>query len=87
VTIQKGQSVTWVDDTSGPMWVASASHPTHTAYDGTTEATHCSGSYTGPTPFDQCQGGSTYTFVFSKTGSFDFHNHLAAQFEGTVVVQ
>jgi plastocyanin len=87
VTISVGQKVTFINDTSGAMWVASGQHPVHAAYDGTDEATHCSGSYTGPTPFDECQNGTPYTFVFTKAGTFDFHNHLAAQFQGTVVVQ
>ena len=87
VTIKAGQKVTFVNDTSNPMWVASDAHPTHTEFDGTDRATHCSGTYTGPTPFDQCQPGSTYTFVFTKAGTFMFHNHMAAQYEGTVTVQ
>jgi plastocyanin len=87
VTISLGQKVTFVNDTSGQMWVASGNHPTHTVYDGTDEATHCSGTYTGPTPFDECQNGTPYTFVFTKAGTFSYHNHLASQFQGTVVVQ
>jgi plastocyanin len=87
VTIQAGQKVTFVNDTQGNMWVASDEHPTHTEFDGTDRATHCSGTYTGPTPFDQCQPGSSYTFVFAKAGSYTFHNHSAAQYEGTVTVK
>ncbi len=87
VTIQAGQKVTFVNDGTGAMWVAADEHPTHTEFDGTDRATHCSGSYTGPTPFDQCMAGPTYTYVFTKAGSFDYHNHSAAQFGGTVVVQ
>lgn len=87
VTIQAGQKVTFVNDTTGPMWVGADEHPTHTEYDGTDRATHCSGSYTGPTPFDQCMAGASYTYVFTKAGTFDYHNHSAAQFGGTVVVQ
>lgn len=87
VTIKAGQKVTFINDTSGQMWVASGQHPVHAAYDGTDRTTHCSGSYTGLTPFDECQAGSPYTFVFTKAGTFSFHNHLASQFVGTVVVQ
>ena len=87
VTIQAGQKVTFVNDGASPMWVASDEHPTHTEFDGTDRATHCSGSYTGATPFDQCIAGPTYTYVFTKAGTYDYHNHSAAQFGGTVVVQ
>lgn len=87
VTIRAGEKVTFINDTSNPMWVGADEHPTHTEFDGSDRATHCSGTYTGPTPFDQCQQGSTYTFVFTKSGTFDYHNHSAAEFGGTVVVQ
>ena len=87
VTIQAGQKVTFVNDTQEKMWVASDEHPTHTEFDGTDRATHCSGTYAGPTPFDQCQPGSTYTFVFAKAGAYTFHNHSAAQYGGTVTVR
>lgn len=87
VTIKAGEKVTFVNDTSGPMWVAADEHPTHTEYDGSDRATHCSGTYSGATPFDQCQPGSSYSFVFTKAGSFEYHNHSAAQFSGMVVVQ
>jgi plastocyanin len=87
VTIARGRTVTFVNETSGNMWVAADEHPVHTEFDGTDRATHCSGSYAGPTPFDQCQNGSTYSFVFNKAGTFGYHNHSAAQFEGTITVQ
>ena len=87
VTIRSGQKVTFVNDTTSAMWVGADEHPTHTEFDGTDRATHCSGSYTGPTPFDQCQAGPTYTFVFTKAGTYDYHNHSSSQFSGTVVVQ
>lgn len=87
VTVPVGGAVNFINDTSGPMWVGADEHPTHTEFDGTDRATHCSGSYTGATPFDQCQSGSSYTFVFTKAGTYEYHNHSAAQFGGTVVVQ
>lgn len=87
VTVRAGQAVRFVNQTSARMWVAADEHPTHTEYDGSDRATHCSGTYSGPTPFDQCQAGSEYTFVFTKAGTFDYHNHAAAEHSGTVVVQ
>jgi plastocyanin len=87
VTIDAGQKVTFVNDTSSRMWVASDEHPTHTGFDGSDRETHCSGAYTGPTPFDQCQSGSTYTFVFTEAGTFPFHNHAASEHTGVVTVQ
>lgn len=65
------------------MWVASAVHPTHSQYDGTSQNQHCPGGST----FDQCGTGSTYSFTFEKTGEFGYHNHALAGHRGTVVVQ
>ncbi len=87
VTVNKGDTVKFVNQTSGNMWVASDEHPSHTEFDGTSRSTHCAAGYSGPTPFDQCGSGSSYSFAFTKAGSFAFHNHAAAQFGGTVVVQ
>lgn len=84
VTIKKGGTVTWRGPTS--MNIGSAQHPTHTSYDGTTLATHCAAGYTGPAPFDQCGPGSSYTFTFSKTGTFGYHDHNNASSFGKVVV-
>lgn len=88
ITIKVGDTVTFVNGTDGrPMWVGADEHPTHTEYDGTTRSDHCAAGYTGPVPFDQCGTGNNYSFLFSKAGTFDYHNHSAAQFEGVVIVQ
>jgi plastocyanin len=86
VTIKKGGTVTWVNQTGGAMWIASAPHPTHTGYDGTTEQTHCAAGYTGPAPFDECKEANTFSFTFNKVGSWSYHNHENASLFGTVVV-
>jgi plastocyanin len=87
VTVARGTAVTFINDTTNRMWVGADEHPTHSEYDGSTREAHCSGAYTGATPFDQCQAGSTYTFVFTKAGTFGYHNHSGAEHTGTVVVQ
>lgn len=85
VTIKKGGTVTFTS-TAGNMWVASASHPTHTGYDGTTRAAHCATGYTGPAPFDQCVAGTSYTFTFTKAGTWPYHDHINASAFGSVKV-
>lgn len=87
VTIAKGGTVTFVDQSGRGMWIGADEHPTHTEYDGTSRSQHCAQNYTGAKPFDQCGTGSTYSFTFTKAGSFDYHDHVAAQRTGTVVVQ
>ncbi len=87
VTIAKGGSVTWVNQSGSSMLVASGVHPTHTLYDGTDRTQHCAAGYTGPTPFDQCTPGTSYSFTFDKTGTWKYHNHVKPSDTGTVIVQ
>lgn len=84
VTIKKGGTVTWVDQDTGKMWTATASHPTHTVYSGTTLQEHCDD--TTDTSFDQCKNGSQYSFTFTKTGTWRYHNHSQASHFGSVIV-
>ncbi len=74
VDIQNGESVTFVNESDQPMWVASTPHPTHSDLAG----------------FDQkvpVGKGGRYGFSFTKGGSFGFHNHLKPADVGTVVVK
>lgn len=87
VTIHQGDTVTFVNNGSDQMWVASAPHPTHTGYDGTTESVHCAGGYTGALPFDQCAAGKNFSFTFTKVGTWAYHNHFNTSAFGKVVVQ
>ena len=88
VTIAKGDTVAFINSTpERPMWVGADEHPNHTGYDSTDRSTHCAAGYSGPKPFDQCAKGDSYSFTFTKTGSFSYHNHASAQFGGTIVVQ
>lgn len=87
ITIAKGGTVTWTNETGGRMWVASAVHPSHEAYDGTSRSEHCASNYTGPVPFDQCGDSTTYSFTFNENGTWKYHNHAQASEIGTVVVQ
>ncbi len=73
ITVKQGSSVTWTNKGSAGMWVASALHPTHQLLPG----------------FDQLKsvaGGGTYTYTFSKVGTWKYHNHVQAGDTGTVVV-
>lgn len=90
LSVAEGTTVSFINQSSGQMWVASGVHPAHTLYDGTDRATHCAAGYTGPTPFDECQAvgsGSTYTFTFTKAGTWKYHNHMNPSAFGSVTVQ
>lgn len=74
IKIKRGQKVEFVNMSSGLMWVASAPHPSHTAY---------------PT-FDEkavSQRGEIYTFIFDKAGTWKYHNHLNPIHTATIIVE
>ncbi len=85
MTIAKGQSISFVNQSGNEMWVASAVHPSHTTYGGTTRQEHCPD--TAGTAFDQCGAGGSYTFTFGKSGNWNYHNHLRASDFGTVIIK
>ncbi|MBX4201158.1 hypothetical protein KW786_03470 [Candidatus Parcubacteria bacterium] len=86
--VKAGDTVTFKNQSSGPMWVASASHPTHTVYSGTSLQQHCPDS--DNSDFDQCTAsgsGSSWSFTFTKTGSWGYHNHSKAGQFGKITVE
>lgn len=73
VTIEIGTVVTFTNTSSNSLRVASDPHPTHTDLPG----------------FDSVKTlkkGESYSFTFTKTGSWGYHNHLASSHKGTIVV-
>ena len=72
--VRVGETVKFINNGSGKMWVASAPHPAHTNY----------------SEFDEKTGtnaGGSYEFTFLKTGSWKYHNHLNPSQFGTIVVK
>jgi plastocyanin len=86
VTINKGQSVRFVDSTSQGVWVGSNDHPDHTKYDGTDTLSHCQAGERVGDPFDSCGAVESFVFTFDKEGSFGYHDHLDASKQGKVIV-
>jgi plastocyanin len=89
VTITQGQTVTWVNNSTHQMWIASAQHPTHMGYDGTSREAHCAASYTGAAPFDECKAeaaSASYSFTFDKAGTWPYHDHVNSTMFGTITV-
>lgn len=86
VTVKKGTRVTFVNETTEEMWVASDEHPTHTQYDGTNKDEHCADGQPSATAFDQCGVSQSYSFRFDKAGSWAYHNHREDEDRGTVTV-
>lgn len=84
LTVKRGTMVTWINSGGGNMWVASAMHPSHIVYGGTTLKEHCPD--TASAAFDQCAIGATFTFMFDKVGDWKYHNHVDAGQYGSVTV-
>ncbi len=88
MTINSGDTVRWVNNSSHGMWIGSATHPTHTAYSGTTVAQHCPD--TSASAFDQCEStkkGTSFSFTFNKEGTWGYHNHVRASDYGKIIVK
>jgi plastocyanin len=73
-TINEGDTVTFVNNSSGKMWTASGPYPKNTDYPGFDEKT-------------AANAGQSYTFTFTKIGSWSYHNQLNPSQTGTIVVQ
>ncbi|MDO8492516.1 MAG: cupredoxin domain-containing protein [bacterium] len=73
-TIKVGDTVTFVNQSDGSMWLASSPHPVHTDYPEFDEK-------------EAVANGGSYKFTFSKAGSWAYHNHLSPGKRGTIVVQ
>lgn len=74
VKVSAGTVVTFVNESTGVMWVASDPHPIHSLLPG----------------FDQRTSvgkGGTYEYTFAKVGTWSYHNHMNTSSKGTVVVQ
>lgn len=74
LTVKQGATVTFVNNSSRQMWVASGEHPTHQLLPGFDELT-------------SVRRGSTYDYTFVKVGTWPFHNHTNPSDTGTIIVQ
>lgn len=81
ITINKGDTVKFVNNSSSDMWPASAMHPTHLAYP---EQSSC---FAGK--FDGCHvtKGNSYSMKFNLVGAWGYHDHLNASKFGKITVQ
>ncbi|MBI2175529.1 MAG: hypothetical protein HYU35_02245 [Parcubacteria group bacterium] len=85
--VAKGATVTFKNESGRQMWPASAIHPTHTVYDGTSLSEHCPNINNAA--FDACEGiasGASWPFTFAKAGTWRYHNHLQTSHAGTIEV-
>ena len=88
MTIKKGDKVTFRNESARETWPASAMHPSHTLYPGssiqkceTEEMTRV---------FDACMGlmqGEEWSFEFQEVGTWNYHDHKHAEHWGTIIVE
>lgn len=74
LAIKNGQTVTFKNESTGDMWVASAPHPAHTDYP----------------EFDAkkaYKNSESYSFTFTKVGTWKFHNHTKPSNFGSITVE
>lgn len=72
--IKAGETVQFVNNSSGGMWAASGPHPDHTAYPEFD-------------PKRNIPSGEIYEFTFTRIGEWKYHNHTKAGMYGTVIVK
>jgi len=85
--INAGDTVTWTNKDSRNHWPASAIHPTHTVYPGSS-ISKC-GTSAESEIFDACNGlsaGESYSFTFNEKGTWKYHDHLSISRTGTIIV-
>lgn len=73
LSIQKGDTVTFVNETDKYFWPASDLHPTHAVY-------------AEFDPKEPLAPGSTWSFVFAEAGTWKYHDHLAPLYLGAIIV-
>lgn len=88
LTIKVGDTVIFKNQSSQNMWTASGMHPTHLLYSGTSLSEHCPDL--ANTSFDACKEtspGASWSFTFTKAGTWPYHDHLHPTLFGKIVVE
>jgi plastocyanin len=74
ITVDRGGTVTWVNDSGDDAWPASDVHPTHQLLPGFD-------------PKRVVTSGESWSYTFGAPGRHPYHNHLAPENKGVVVVR
>lgn len=73
ISVNQGDTITFTTTRNGPFWPASNLHPSHTLYPEFDPAEPIS-----PT--------ASWSFTFTRPGSWNYHDHLAPLYRGTIEV-
>lgn len=74
IAIATGDKIRFVNQSRSPTWPASDSHPSHALYKEFDPR--------GPIP-----PGQSWTFTFTRAGTWKFHDHMRSTISGSVVVE
>lgn len=74
LTISQGDTVNFINDGTKPLWPASDIHPTHQVFPDFD-------------PKKEIAPGQTWSFQFTKAGSWQMHDHLFPQNLGKIIVK
>ncbi len=87
ITVKLGTTVSWVNSSGRPMWVASDPHPSHTDLKGFDQLKIINKGWENPF-FKKvyAHGDAIYEYTFEKIGEWKYHNHVYPQDRGKVVV-
>ena len=88
VVLLIGGTVTFQNESSREMWIASAMHPIHATYPGS--GIQKCGTPEAPRIFDACKGiapGESWSFTFQEHGSWGYHDHLKINNTGKIIVE
>jgi len=88
VTVNAGDTVTFINVGTAATWPATNVHPSHTLYPGSS-ITKCQGSGAS-TIFDACRrlnSGESYSFIFNQQGNWEYHDHVRSYLTGTITVR
>lgn len=72
--INAGDTITFINKSNFPMWVASNPHPIHTNLSELDNR-------------KSVANGGTYKFTFEVVGEYSYHNHLNSGDGGTIIVK
>jgi plastocyanin len=73
LTVQRGETITFRNESSRDMWPASDPHPTHTIYP----------EFDSRGPIEP---GETFAFTFTRVGTWGYHDHSNPFRTGTIIV-
>lgn len=74
LTIRQGSTVTFRSETNNAFWPASNLHPEHSIY-------------AEFDPMRPLEPKEEWSFVFTRTGVWGFHDHIRSYFTGTITVK